>query len=131
MRITVPGDPVAKGRPRRSRYGAYTPERTRIHEDAVRWILKAACEEPIVGAVKLGLTFTLSIPKSWSRKKREAAIINPWHTGKPDLDNLVKLLLDAANGVLWDDDAQVAVLSAQKLYGTEARTDVHVESIAP
>lgn len=35
---------------------------------------------------------------------------------RPDLDNLVKFLLDAINGVVFADDAQVCKISASKLY---------------
>jgi len=38
------------------------------------------------------------------------------HTGKPDLDNLAKLVLDAANGILWDDDSQIIKLHLSKMY---------------
>lgn len=34
---------------------------------------------------------------------------------KPDLDNVVKLVLDALNGVAWEDDQQVNCIFAKKL----------------
>lgn len=34
--------------------------------------------------------------------------------GKPDADNLGKQVLDACNGVIWDDDARVVNLSIDK-----------------
>lgn len=37
------------------------------------------------------------------------------HVKKPDLDNVVKLVLDALNGVAWDDDQQVNCIFAKKL----------------
>lgn len=36
------------------------------------------------------------------------------HEKKPDLDNLAKSVLDALNGIVWRDDAQVASLSMSK-----------------
>ena len=39
-----------------------------------------------------------------------------WQTSKPDADNYAKLILDALNGVLWRDDAQVVRLFAEKVY---------------
>ena len=33
---------------------------------------------------------------------------------KPDLDNMVKFVLDAMNGILWSDDDQVVLMRAQQ-----------------
>lgn len=43
------------------------------------------------------------------------------HVKKPDLDNVVKLVLDALNGVAWDDDQQVNCIFAKKLDRTQLR----------
>ncbi|RKZ82922.1 MAG: RusA family crossover junction endodeoxyribonuclease [Gammaproteobacteria bacterium] len=40
------------------------------------------------------IVFLLPMPKSWSKKKKGAMNHSP-HTQKPDLDNLIKALLDA------------------------------------
>lgn len=40
------------------------------------------------------------------------------HTKRPDIDNLAKLVLDAGNGVLWEDDSQVCHLDVRKVYGS-------------
>ena len=51
------------------------------------------------------IIFHLPIPKSWSAKKREAAIGSA-HKSKPDLDNLLKALFDAlypeSDSQFWD-----------------------------
>lgn len=41
------------------------------------------------------------------------------NTSKPDLDNLVKAILDAMNGIVWVDDAQVFSMTACKNYSEE------------
>lgn len=43
------------------------------------------------------------------------------HVKKPDLDNVVKLILDALNGVAWDDDQQVTCIFAKKLDRTRRK----------
>ena len=58
--------------------------------------------------------FCFEVPKSWSKVKKANTY---YHTGKPDLDNLVKALKDALNGVIYVDDAQVCRLDAEKHYG--------------
>ena len=51
-------------------------------------------------------------------KKKQAAVyageIKP--TVKPDIDNIVKIVLDGLNGVAFTDDKQVIEIQAQKCY---------------
>lgn len=47
------------------------------------------------------LVFLLPMPVSWSAKKRDLHLLQP-HRQKPDVDNLVKALLDA----IYEDDSQ-------------------------
>ena len=105
-------DPVAKGRPRVCRNGrAYTPEKTRRAEEAMRWQIGLAMKDravPMFGgplAVEVELRFAR--PKSVKRAH---------HTVKPDIDNAVKLIGDAGNGLIWSDDSQIVQLSARKVY---------------
>ena len=48
---------------------------------------------------------------------------------KIDSDNLAKSILDALNGVAYDDDSQVCLLIVQKLYAETARVEVVLEEI--
>ena len=45
---------------------------------------------------------------------------------RPDVDNAAKAVLDALNGVAWEDDSQVERLGVEKSYGQEARTTVRI-----
>jgi crossover junction endodeoxyribonuclease RusA len=71
------------------------------------------------GPVRLELGFFLTRPRSVSVKRR------PYPTAKPDLDKLTRAVKDALTGVLWQDDAQVVLLIAQKVY-TPGPSGVHV-----
>ena len=62
----------------------------------------------------LDITFYIEMPKSWSKKKREAMYMQP-HQSKPDLDNLVKAFCDA----LYDDDAGVYSIQCAKYWSDE------------
>ena len=39
--------------------------------------------------------------------------------GKHDIDNFSKLILDAGNGILWEDDGQIQKLILEKYYDKE------------
>ena len=133
----VPGVPVAKGRARSAvtksgRTVHYTPAKTRTYERTVAWVATGEMcgRQPLSGPLELTLRFTLPIPNSWPKWKRERALtggIRP--TGPPDLDNLSKAIKDGLNGVLWGDDSQVCVTHSEKRYGTVAQTDVCVVPI--
>ena len=102
-----PVEPVAKGRPRMTRTGhAYTPQKTRDAETALRDLaVKYNCK-PFENAICVRMTFYITKPKSAKR-------LMP--TIKPDLDNLITIK-DSFNGVLWTDDALIVELHAFKKY---------------
>ena len=67
------------------------------------------------------MTALMGVPKSWSNKKRDAALagtIRP--TGKPDWDNFAKML-DAFNEIVWIDDAQIVEGSIEGLFQEHRR----------
>jgi Holliday junction resolvase RusA-like endonuclease len=51
-----------------------------------------------------------------------------YHTSRPDLDNIVKSILDGLNGVIFEDDAVVAEIVASKKYGEE-RVEVQIQNV--
>lgn len=130
----IPGQPVGKGRPRAARMGRnirlYTPEKTASYESLVRMAgyQAMAGRQPLEGPVNVTMVLECQIPKSWSRKRQEAAIaLRELPTTKPDVDNCVKAIFDAINGVVWVDDCQVTGLSLRKIYSTTPRAVVLVQ----
>ncbi len=47
-------------------------------------------------------------------------------TVKPDLDKLVRAIMDSLSSVVWRDDAQVAQVRATKLYDDIGRLGVEI-----
>lgn len=113
--FVVPGPPVPKGRPRTGKGRIYTDPKTRAAEEAIALLARSATRTPLEGAVSLSLTFVLERPPSTKRA-------DP--TVRPDVDNYAKTVMDACNGIVWADDAQVVTLSAAKRYGDRAMTIV-------
>jgi Holliday junction resolvase RusA-like endonuclease len=107
--FSLPVTPVAKGRPRFSRNGhAYTPAKTRTFEAEVRKMLMLfKMPAPMEGPLWVSMRFIMPTPKRCPRKHPSV---------RPDIDNLMKGVKDAANGILWNDDAQICELKAVKLY---------------
>lgn len=102
IRFVVPGEPHAKERARGGQGRFYTPKDTVIAEETVRQYAELARAQKKLTAVSgnfwFGATFYLGMKPS----KRGWKLAH-----NPDLDNLVKLVQDAINGVFWLDDRQV------------------------
>lgn len=134
--VIISGRPVPKARPRVYGRHAVTPQRTLEAEHRLRdeYIRQNGPCRPFSGKILVDCVFYAPVPKSWPKAKREQALDGrlPFMS-RPDIDNLVKLVLDALNGTAYEDDAQITGLSAQKVYGREFEaggTVVTVEEIS-
>lgn len=132
IQITIPGEPVAKGRPRVTKYGAYTPDKTVNYESLVKFsfIEQHKKKTKIEGPISMDVTFFFKIPKRTSKVKTdlmEEGKILP--TKRPDIDNCIKSITDALNGFAYDDDSQIVSLTARKLYSGEPRVEVMLQPI--
>lgn len=133
IKFTVPGEPVAKGRPRFVRRGkftsTYTPKKTADYEAKVRKYFnefKPKNYTPIEGPVEANALCVKSIPTSLSKKKKTELIGKPC-TKKPDTDNIIKSILDPLNGIAYIDDSQVCKLSGLKIYGEVPRVEIEIK----
>ena len=131
--FTIPGDPVGKGRPRFSnRSGhAYTPQRTTEYEDKVRlyYSRETRCTK-LHGEIRADILAYFCIPKSLPKYKQQ--ILAEERTGctkAPDADNIAKVVLDALNGLAYDDDKAVTYLTVGKLYGAPPRVEVTLTEV--
>jgi len=114
--FTIFGTPIPKARPRATKIGnravMYTPTQTKQFENYVKLVASQhAPKELLTSPLSVNLAFFLQRPKSLPKK-----IIH--HTKKPDIDNLAKSVLDALEGVIYVNDAQVTSLLITKYYGT-------------
>lgn len=127
--FAVPGKPMGKGRPRfavRGKYvQTYTPEATAAYEKTVREQWKESGAPKLSGTIWAFICATFPIPKSATKAQRvEMAGGTVEYPHKPDADNIAKIILDALNGLAYDDDSQVTTLRVSKFYGSEPRVTV-------
>jgi len=134
MMITIPGPPVGKGRPRfvRATGHTYTPEKTRAYEAMVRQVYRLGRHgDPLQGPVCLEIMAVFPLPKD---KRRRSALAGQPYTGKPDIDNVIKVIQDALNGLAYADDKQVTELHAALRYcgeGEQPHVSVIIEEAKP
>lgn len=73
------------------------------------------------------IDFFYEVPKSWTKKKKAEA---KWHKSKPDIDNLIKTVLDALNKIAFIDDGQVVQITARKQYANTTGTKIEIIDIS-
>lgn len=119
LKLTFPGTPKPKGRPRarivKPKGGGepfavfYTPKETEEEEKRLSVLALAAVNREKWskpdGPVAVLVHAVFRIPDSCSKRE---AFSRRWHDQKPDEDNLGKLVKDALNGIVWKDDAQIS-----------------------
>lgn len=148
LRIRVPIEPQGQGRPRgfiiKSKFSGkvhlkmHDPAKSRGYKNVVLMYYRQACSarllrEPVYkGPVSVEILAVFECPPSKHRKRRPAP--RSWHTKKPDLDNVVKALLDAGKGVLWEDDSQVCRSISEKVIaaqGEQPFAEILVKPLPP
>jgi Holliday junction resolvase RusA-like endonuclease len=130
MHTVIMVEPTAKGRPRVSIVNgharAYTPAKTAHAETAIAYHIRNnyVGQEGFGKDKPLSLTATFYLEKPRSASKR---VKHPTH--RPDLDNYVKLLLDALNKYLIPDDSQIVDMRVNKCFGTPPRIELTIKEI--
>lgn len=130
MILTIYGKPQPKERPRVYKGHGITPTRTRNYEAMLAAEWQKAGGETYTVPVRVAMLFYLPTPTSWSKVKKERAergLERP--AVRPDIDNLVKIVLDGLNGVAFTDDKLVVEIFAVKYYSGSPRTLIKVSEI--
>jgi Holliday junction resolvase RusA-like endonuclease len=134
VEFTVPGKPRGKQRHATNRFTGrnFTPKQTVMKEREVAQLYRLAARGvPLMtGTVRIWVEAVFAVPKSWATVMREAALEGLLsYTGKPDADNILKLVMDALNGVAWVDDSQVHPEKPIRRYGEPERVEVRLEHV--
>lgn len=125
MEFIVEGDPQGKARPRFSQKSGtvYTPAKTVRYERLIRKAFLDAGGNAIPSDCYVGITVDayFQIPKSYTKGKRLACEHNINRPDKkPDIDNILKIVLDGLNGVAYADDKQVIEVRCRKFYSVSS-----------
>ena len=128
----VPGKVIGKGRPRLNSYTGvvYTPTRTKDYESLVEqyFLLKYPRFKALEGRLKVSIIAYFSIPKTTKKADiNEMLENNISPTKKPDIDNIVKSILDSMNKFAFKDDNQITKLEVEKKYAIEDKVYVKIE----
>lgn len=128
----VPSKIIGKGRPRLNSYTGqvYTPTRTKDYESLVEqyFLLKYPRYKTMEGRAKVTITAYFEVPKSTNKATKEKMLgntISP--TKKPDIDNIVKIVLDSMNKFAFKDDTQITKIEVEKLYSDVEKLCVKIE----
>lgn len=128
----IPGKIIGKGRPRLNSYtgAVYTPTRTKDYENLVMqyFMIKYPKFKQLEGRVSIEIVANFEVPKSTKKQDKILMLenkINP--IKKPDIDNIVKIILDAMNEIAFKDDTQITKLNVEKKYSETESVFVKIE----
>ena len=123
--IEIPFDPVPWSAPRLARGHAYDPKEK--DKRAIRYLVKQQYDKPpMKGFVALTMCFAYPMPKSASKKKREAMLAGHIIPTKSDCTNCQKLYEDCLKNIVFEDDRNVALISSMKLYSEKGQVIIKV-----
>ena len=132
--MEIQGNPIPQQRHRHFKFGTYDP----CKKDKEKFLIKALKDYnynksfnhlPLLNAIHISIKFYMKRPKSHYRTgKYEGIVKDQWieipHTKKPDIDNLIKFVLDALSGQngFFLDDNLIESIYAKKIYSDNPKT---------
>ena len=124
VKFKVPGNPKGKQRPRICRINgrsvAYTQKQTVEYEKLIRASYAASSNVFFEKNIPLEMSIIalFSIPNCHT---------DGWHLKRPDSDNIIKIIMDALNGVCYHDDEQICRIYFEKKYADIPETKITIK----
>ena len=108
VNVKIDVKPMPSPRPRV--YGKRTimPKEYVNHKEMLKWHFNRF-EHFGKGKIRLEVLFAFKMPARGLKRRM-------YDMPVPDIDNLVKTLMDSMQGILFDDDRQIVEISAKKIY---------------
>lgn len=110
----IDGKPVGKERPRLGKFGgSFTPKKTKDYEFIIGFTCKPFMQgkKPFTGKVSVDVAHFCVGEKY------------------PDLDNVIKTVLDGMNGIVYKDDKQVNKITSSRIQASKDYLMVHVKGV--
>lgn len=125
--FVIPGSPVPLARTRYGNGNIYDSQKEIKGKYAI--ILDNQHNETpfFKGPLELIIAFYFQIPKT--SQKHADKLSHTLKPSRPDLSNLVKLIEDVANELLYKDDAIICASHCFKLYDYQPRTEFIIQEI--
>lgn len=126
IEIFIPGPVKGKARARtvRNKYNgktvSYTPDGTVLYENLIKELYLNKSGHFFEGPLEIIVEASFAPPKSASKKKAGQMLsgeVVP--EKKPDIDNIIKVVCDALNGIAYHDDKQIISVTAKKQYAAK------------
>lgn len=136
MMVFLEGPPISKMRHRHRMAGKFvmTYDPQKVVVNSVKNLIRESVRQqavnhdfPRTNPAHVQIEFFMPIPKHQTKLKENLFRWLPISTKKPDIDNLAKFYLDAANGVIWKDDCQIISLKIKKIYSDRPATIIKVD----
>lgn len=114
--VEMPGDPVGKQRARVGRRGAYTPSKTRSWEEGAAFLIRQGLRgRTFCAPVGVRVLAVKKRPRRLARKCDPDGLM--WAPVTPDVDNVVKIAMDALTlAGAYPDDACVVHVEGWTCY---------------
>ena len=132
----VPGQPKGKERPRWTMVSntsiVYTPRNTRDYEKIIKTFYKINNFKSFKkdDALEISAIAYYKIPKQTKKSHKLLMLKGEMlPTKKPDIDNIIKAVLDALNGVAYYDDSQVCKVNFMKMYSEDPRLKILIKKV--
>lgn len=133
FQLMVPGKPQGKQRARHGQGRTFTPRETVLAESEIRRAWEGVGSPRVDGPLRVHVTLSVTRPASHYTGRGTLSaegrrMVHP-HKQKPDVDNALKLILDALNTYAWPDDVRIVQGTVVREWGTFPATYVTVEEL--
>lgn len=144
--FSVEGEVISKARPRfrrmtitdkrtnakRNVVTTYTTQKTLNYEQRVKAAYMAECPFGVAfptEPLEIVLNIYMEMPKSATKKAKLEMLMHKFPTKKPDVDNLLKSVADALNGVAYTDDSQIVSATVRKIWSEQGSAEITLREV--
>ncbi len=119
----VPGEVRGKGRPRFTKYGhTYTDKKTVDYEKAIKNAYLRLSSYVSLKSIRISIYVCFAPNRSDTKKNRAIKLSNKKAPRKkPDIDNVIKVVLDSLNKTAYQDDTQVNEVHVERHFAEEEK----------